>query len=284
MKKALIIAALLASAISCQALRYEASDSVKVEKLLNEARKSGISGQEQCVKFFTRKFYGTPYVAHTLEVKGKEDLVVNLRELDCTTYVENVTALTLCMKDRQYTFRAFCDKLRRIRYRKGDKLEYAARLHYYSEWIDDNTRAGICREIQSPRPPFTGLQKVAVDFMSTHPDKYSMLKGDKTAIRSIAEMERRISGRTYRYIPKNRIDNSRLLRQTVHDGDIIVIITNIKGLDTQHLGFASWHKDGLHLVNASSIHHKVVEEPMLLRTYLQRHKTMTGIRIVRLNG
>ena len=65
--------------------------------------------------------------------------------------------------------------------------------------------------------------------------------------------------------------------------DIIAIITNKSGLDTQHLGFAVWHKDGLHLINASSVHHKVVEEPMLLYTYLQKRKTMTGIRIVRLS-
>ena len=67
----------------------------------------------------------------------------------------------------------------------------------------------------------------------------------------------------------------------MHDGDIISILTNIKGLDTQHIGFAVWHKDGLHLLNASSIHKKVVEEPMTLRQYLGKHKTMTGIRVCR---
>ena len=76
--------------------------------------------------------------------------------------------------------------------------------------------------------------------------------------------------------------NTRGLRNTVKDGDVIVIITNKKGLDTQHLGFASWHKDGLHLLNASSIHHKVIEEPMTLRQYLYKHPTMPGIRILRI--
>src|SRR5512142_59189 len=41
-------------------------------------------------------FIGTPYVAHTLEVPGPEHLVVNLQGLDCTTFVENVLALSRC--------------------------------------------------------------------------------------------------------------------------------------------------------------------------------------------
>ncbi len=97
-------------------------------------------------------------------------------------------------------------------------------------------------------------------------------------------MEKKIEGKRYRYIPQVHVKNTRILRNTVKDGDIIVIITNKNGLDTQHLGFASWHKDGLHLLNASSIHKKVIEEPMTLRQYLYKHSTMPGIRIVRVRN
>ncbi len=42
-------------------------------------------------------FLGTPYVVGTLETKRGEHLVVNLREFDCVTFVENVVALAwLC--------------------------------------------------------------------------------------------------------------------------------------------------------------------------------------------
>jgi len=67
----------------------------------------------------------------------------------------------------------------------------------------------------------------------------------------------------------------------VHDGDIISILTNIKGLDTQHIGFAVWHKDGLHLMNASMIRKKVVDEPMTLADYLKKHPSHLGVRIIR---
>ncbi len=281
-KRKLTLLILLVIACVAHAVQYQRGDSIKVVQLLSEARQKKLSKPQDCIMFFTKKFYDIPYVASTLEVNNKEQLIVNLRQLDCTTYVENVVALTLCVKEKQYSFKAFCDNLQKIRYRNGDTISYPARLHYYSEWIDDNSEAGICREIQSPNPPFTRIQNVSVDFMSKHSDKYPMLKGNKDNMERIAQMEKNVSGRKYRYIPKSEIKNSKLLRQTIHNGDIIVIITNIKGLDTQHLGFAKWHKDGLHLINASSVHHKVVEEPMLLSTYLQKRKTMTGIRIVRL--
>jgi len=74
------------------------------------------------------------------------------------------------------------------------------------------------------------------------------------------------------------------MRQTVKDGDIIAITCNKAGLDIAHLGFAVWRPDGLHLLNASQLHHKVVEEPMTLRNYLSKHSTFTGIRIVRLRN
>ena len=277
----LAVAAAVVS-LSAHAITYTAQDSIRVTSLLQAARQKKLSRQQDCVRFFTRQFYGIPYVAKTLEVNPKEELVVNLRQLDCTTYVENIVALTLCAKNRKYSFADFCRYLQLIRYEKNVPLSYPVRLHYFTRWIDSNVEAGICKEINSPTPPFSAVQHVNVDYMTKHANLYPMLKDNKKNIAQIGKMEKKVSGHSYRYIPKRAISNTKLLRNTIHDGDIIVILTNKKGLDTQHLGFASWHKDGLHLINASMIHHKVVDEPKLLRKYLNERKSMTGIRIIRL--
>ena len=55
-----------------------------------------------------------------------------------------------------------------------------------------------------------------------------------------------------------------------------------QGLDTSHIGIAVWHADGLHLLNASQIRHKVVEEPMTLAVYMSKHPKQTGIRVIRI--
>ena len=69
----------------------------------------------------------------------------------------------------------------------------------------------------------------------------------------------------------------------IRDGDIIAITTSKAGLDVSHVGFAVWGKDGrLHLLNASSIHKKVILEPMTLYQYMQKHPSQTGIRVIRL--
>ena len=96
-------------------------------------------------------------------------------------------------------------------------------------------------------------------------------------------MERQVSGAQFRYIPKKLVGNKKLLRDAVRDGDIIAITCNKAGLDIAHLGFAVWKRDGLHLLNASQIHKKVVSEPMTLYRYLKKHPSHTGIRIIRIN-
>jgi len=126
------------------------------------------------------------------------------------------------------------------------------------------------------------VQTISVGFMSAHPDKYAMLKATPSLVPKIAIAEQNINGQSFKYIPEESIANTRLLRSVILDGDIIATTTTIKGLDIQHLGFAVWKKDGLHMLNASSLRHKVVEEPMTLRDYLRRQKSMTGVRIVRL--
>ena len=224
-----------------------------------------------------------PYVAHTLEPNDQERLIINLRELDCTTFVESAMALTLCVRSGRTTFDDYCRILQKIRYWQGRAPQYIRRLHYFTSWIEDNTTMDLVKELQSPNPPFTAVQTVQAHYMTQHVDKYRMLTVNPQDVPMIREMEKRIEGKKYRYIPKQQLYNNQLLRKTIHDGDIIVIITNIKGLDTQHIGIAAWHTDGLHLLNASSIHHRVIEEPMTLRQYLYKHPTMPGIRIVRVN-
>lgn len=261
-------------------VQYEKSDSIKVVGLLDGARR--LPDGTNDVIYFARKLKGIPYVAHTLEVNKTEKLVVNLRQLDCTTYVENVMALTLCVRQKKYTFKAFCDNLCRMRYRSGTQPHYVSRLHYFTDWIDDNTRKGLCREVQEPNPPFVSVQKINVYYMSAFPSKYKMLKNNPGYVPQIAATEKELNKKSYWYVPKARIANTQLLRNTIKDGDILALTTTLKGLDIQHVGFAVWHKDGLHLLNASSLRHKVVEEPMTLGDYLKKQPKMTGVRVVRI--
>lgn len=267
--------------------QYTPEDSIRVMNLLQSAEKDAANdttaGQTMLRIGRAIEKMNIPYVAHTLEPNDQERLIINLRELDCTTFVESAMALTLCVRSGRTTFDDYCRILQKIRYWQGRAPQYIRRLHYFTSWIEDNTTMDLVKELQTPNPPFTAVQTVQAHYMTQHVDKYRMLTVTPQDVPMIREMEKRIEGKKYRYIPKQQLYNNRQLRNTIHDGDIIVIITNIKGLDTQHIGIAAWHADGLHLLNASSIHHRVIEEPMTLRQYLYKHPTMPGIRVVRIN-
>ena len=258
------------------------ADSVFVTKILADAGREKAIGNVQL--YFARKFLGRPYVAHTLEVGDDRSLVVNTRQLDCTTLVENVVALTLCFNEKRLTFGDYLAKLEQLRYRNGTANGYVSRIHYFTDWIEINTKRGLVSEVQGGNPPFSAVQTIKVNYMSTHPNAYKALREHPEYVSAISKTERAITGKTYRYIPKSSIQNTKLLRQTVHDGDIIAITSGKSGLDIAHLGFAVWRSDGLHLLNASKIRGKVVDEPMTLRQYLMRHKSRTGIRLVRIKA
>ncbi|MBQ2524579.1 MAG: DUF1460 domain-containing protein, partial [Prevotella sp.] len=250
--------------MQAQNIQYTKSDSVKVESFLAEAYKQDFT--TNWVLYFSSKLMGIPYVAKTLEGNDTEKLIINLRQLDCTTFVENVMALSICAQRRLYTFNDFCRYLKLLRYKNG-MISYPTRLHYFTQWIADNTELGFVKEIQSPDSVFTRIQTLDINYMSTHSAQYPMLVRHPSWISEIEKCEKELQGKQFRYIPKEEINNSNAFRDAIKDGDIIAITTKKKGLDTSHIGFAVWHLDGLHLINASQIHKKVVDEPMTLYNY-----------------
>lgn len=274
-------------ALPCAALTYQKADSVAVVTLLRKGatRPAG----ENLVLFYANQLIGKPYVGQTLEVNPKEELAVNLRELDCTTLVENVVALVLTTQQQSTRFADFCRNLERIRYRDGKLDGYASRNHYFSEWIASNTRQGFVAERTGKKGdsrgenyPFVEAQKLNCTYMSTHPNNYPMLKSNTEALKLIKTNEQRINGQTVHYIPRRLLDRSRKELGCVQDGDILAIVTKKEGLDISHVGFAVWGSDGrLHLLNASQIHKKVVLEPMTLADYMKKHPTQLGVRVVR---
>ncbi|MGN0068180.1 MAG: N-acetylmuramoyl-L-alanine amidase-like domain-containing protein [Prevotella sp.] len=262
--------------LSAQSVSYSETDSLKAVELIRLAMRQDGNG----ILYLARQLREVPYVGKTLEVNCQERLVINLQELDCTTFVENVLALYQCVLEKDDSFERFCHHLQRIRYADGH-VDYTSRLHYFSHWIEDNSAKGIVEEQTSVQPPFTARQTINVHYMSTYPEKYPALMNDSSKIMEICKMENRINGKTIRYIPQEAVKNSAMMRQTVKDGDILAIVTNKKGLDISHVGFAVWKKDGLHMIHASSTYHKVIEDSLTMGTYLRKHASQIGLRVVR---
>lgn len=267
--------------MSASAVTYEKADSVKVVRLLEKG--IAVKDKHNLHMFFAEQLKGIPYVAATLEVNKEEQLVVNLRELDCTTYVETAIALAMTAKEGSTSFDDYCKNLILVRYSGGVLTDYSSRNHYFSGWIQSNERQGFVKEIQKASSPFVATQHVHVDFMTKHTQYYPMLKDDVAMQKKISVQEQAVSGATLRYIPRAQLKKSKQTDMSVvKDGDILAIVTKKEGLDTSHIGFAKWGSDGkLHLLNASQIHKKVVLEPMTLFDYMGKHPSQLGVRVIR---
>lgn len=274
----LTLSAVAARSQSTQAI-YTRTDSLTIVRLLQKHTGTALPITPLT---FAKEFIGVPYVAHTLEAGDDKRLVVNTRELDCTTLVETAAALTICANNGKQTFDEYLEVLQKLRYRGGKIDGYASRLHYFSDWIADNTSLGLVKEISGNKAPFTATQHINVFYMSRHPNSYKALKADKSLVEEIRKTEKALNSYC-RYIPKKRLRNAVALQSYIKDGDILALTTNKAGLDIAHLGIAVWHKGELHLLNASMIHKKVIDEPMTLYRYMQEHPTQTGVRVIRIN-
>ena len=254
------------------------SDSARVEALLRQGLTQATAPLHL---WYARQLIGIPYVGQTLEVNATEQLVVNLRQLDCTTFVESALALALTHKQGSTRFADYCRNLTLIRYRDGVLNGYPSRNHYFTQWIESNERQGFVKERALPTA-ISQRQTISINYMSQHPDLYPMLRGDKAAQEQIRRYEQETSGRQVRYIPRAQLNKGKNTPLgLIKDGDILAIVTRKQGLDTSHIGFAVWGKDGkLHLLNASQIHKKVVLEPMTLFEYMGKHPSQLGIRVI----
>ena len=223
-----------------------------------------------------KSFLGTPYVEKTLEIGQTETLVVNLRGLDCTTYVENVLAFGLLLKNGERDFDAFAGHLQTLRYRNGHLEGYPSRLHYFTDWIRNNGQKGLLVDISSD---LGGVElKKPLDFMGTHRELYPFLASDEN-YGAMLEVEAALARETLCYLPMELI---REREHLIRSGDIIALATSIKGLDVTHTGLAIQMGDGrLHLLHASSSKGavEITKDPLV--DYLEKIKGTIGIMVAR---
>lgn len=223
-----------------------------------------------------KTFMGTPYVAKTLEIGDIETLVVNLRGLDCTTYVENVLAFSLILEKGESSFEDFTKRLEKIRYKDGELEGYASRLHYFSEWIANNEKKGLLKDITGEIGG-TEITK-EINFMSTHRDLYPFLSDDEN-FEKIQASEKGLNDQAICILPQDQIVAN---EQLIHTGDIIALTTSIDGLDITHTGIATREKDGrIHLLHASTGSMEVEVSELPLVDYLKKIKNNTGIMVAR---
>lgn len=252
----------------------EAADTTTITNILIELDQADVNSPQEFVALAGKQLLGKPYVANTLE-GDTEMLTVNFDQLDCTTFMETAVALAMTVASNRTSWRDFIYNLEQLRYRGGRVDGYPSRLHYISDWIVDNSHRDNLKEATAliGKPDY--LIKT-IDFMSTNRDKYPALKDD-AAFSGIKNAEIGYRSHRFPYIKPMNIAKAK-----IEEGDIIAIVTSIKGLDVSHVGIATIVDGRVHLLHASSKAKKVIVDPLPLDEYLRRNRQALGVRVIRL--
>lgn len=223
-------------------------------------------------------FLGRPYRAHTLEGSSEEHLTVNLREFDCTTFVETVLALSLTTASEVPSFETFISLLQSLRYRNGVVEGYASRLHYATDWLWENEQRGLICNLSAS---LGGVkEQKSLNFITAHREAYSRLKEDDAMLERIAVMEEMVNGRGgFYYLPKERIKK---MADHIPHMAIILFSTAIEGLDVTHMGFAFRKGEQLTFLHASSTGEVKVDEHSI-EEYTRNQRNTTGIIVAVIN-
>ncbi len=239
------------------------------------ARKDRLKPFSELILAAGRHFLGAPYQPYTLDGGGPEELVVNLRAFDCVTFVENAVVLAGMIRSGKTAFADFAAALERIRYRRGRCDGYASRLHYFTDWIYDNGRKRLVRDItrETGGIPY----RKTFHWLTDRREDYPGLK-DPKAFRRQRIIEATCSRRPLFFIPKASLEAA---GDRIADGDIIAMTTDERGLDVSHTGLAVRIKGQLHFLHASSAAGRVVLSEITLSRYLQAKRSRTGIIVCR---
>lgn len=228
---------------------------------------------------------GTPYVAFTLEEyiraggnpSGMEPLALSLTRFDCVSLVESCLAVTRVADDAgDPTWERFGREMERMRYRDGERRDYASRLHYFSEWISDGARRGLLRDLGAE---LGGVEDARpLRFMTEHRASYPAL-ANEDVFRKIGEMERSLDVEPRRMIPSERIP---VISDRIETGDVLAFATAIHGLDVTHSAFAYRDASGVLRVLHAPLSGGAVEvTTTTLPEYVAAIRRSTGILVAR---
>lgn len=263
---------------SCDSCVISEADRLVLQKFWHYAQTNHLKEQEagERISSIARFFLDTPYKSNTLNTADGEKLIVNLRELDCVTFVENVLALAFLPEYTSSSEDTFKKNLQKIRYRDGIIEDFTSRLHYSSDWLYEMQQNLLLKDITADLGGIKHTKEI--NFMSGHHELYPALKNNPQLLTKIKNMEDSINKRTRYYIPKSDIDK---VYSKIKAGDIILITTNIAGLDTSHLGIAILYNGTIHLLHASSEYKKVMISLSPLKEYMAGIRSQSGIIIGR---
>ncbi|PSB52320.1 DUF1460 domain-containing protein [filamentous cyanobacterium Phorm 6] len=252
-------------------------DIARFDKIIQYAKKQNLPDRPigEIIQAIGDNFLGQPYAEGLLDKSDAEKLIVTLNKFDCVLFVETVLAISRGVAVKDYDYQNFVNRLEQQRYVNGKINGYCSRLHYFSEWINDNQKRQTVENITTQ---LGGVpMNKTLNFMSQHRSSYPQMVKDEATYQCIVNQEADLAKTIVNYIPTNRIKS---VYSQLKPGDIVAVATDVKGLDVTHTGFVYRNADGnLGLIHASPA--GAVTVAYDLQTYISRVESAIGIVVAR---
>lgn len=244
----------------------------------------------QLIQQVAKSFLGARYQGGLLDRSTEEKLVLSLQEFDCILFVETVLGIVQIIKDQKFagvTFPTldntqktapdrFAQHIQNLRYRNG-YISYCDRLHYFTDWVYENQRRGILRDITAS---LGGIPDTApLNFMTQNRQSYPQIRTNNRQLECINQRELFLAKVPRFYVPIERLPS---IYQQLRSGDIIGIATKVKGLDVTHTGFVYISGSQIGFIHASPSGQVVIAPDLAI--YTRRVPESKGIVIVRVGS
>lgn len=194
----------------------------------------------ELINLLSARFLGTPYGANMLvgSADRAEELVVDLRRVDCFTFLDYVEALT-----RSTTRAEFLTNLTETRY-TGGTVDFRQRKHFFTDWAN------------TPRTAATDITATLTPAAITVPKNLNTKSDGSPYLPGLPAVDRNIT-----YIPSAAVTDA-VIGQ-LHTGDYIAAYADLPGLDVTHVGIFISTPNGPIFRNATSLAaYQVVDTPL----------------------
>jgi hypothetical protein len=206
--------------------------------------------------FFERyavRFQGTPYGAGGKGTRIDQTLI-NVEELDCVTFVENILALALTQKQIQQTpnfprhdsvrLYTFAHTLNQIRYWQGENCSKPEdRMHYFTAALNEFQKYGWVFNVATGGAGSVFYKKI--DYITSNPKRYNIDNRER-----MLQQERDLTFLRRRYFHLNQLYMYEAIAQP---GDIISLATDVPGLDVSHTGFIDLENGVLKFTHSTAV-------------------------------
>lgn len=278
-KKVVVGIFCLVVSLTVGAQRYHcAEDTVKAMSILREFTKPGSDPGKLC-GMIAERLIGQPFAPITQQ-DSLGMVEIRLDGFDDFAFVNSVAALAkiatspggMHLKDLEVM-------LEKLTFRRGESNGFPTRMLYGGDWVVDNHSRGNVKDLTEDYS--ANFKTKSLEYVGRHPQEYAALKDSATLER---QKMVEFGYRTFK-IPhmKREMADSKGVLEDMHDGDLVMLLTNHPEKDILSMGYVIKRADGFHLIHISDKDGKIVEEQETLGRYIKRNsKEIYGWRWLRI--